>query len=198
MNADHIPIETLFERARLKTNLSDPAQSHLASCDHCRNQLSWMELTTDLDMQDPPQSVMDTVIQFGRNTSRLRQLGNVITALLTFDSLRLAPAGVRSEGASSRQMTFTADGMEVGVWLRALPDLKMTLSGQVSGQSSGPIQDASAYVDLVVDGDHIKSTPLSSWGEFVFQDLPQMTCSLQINFRDQVLQVSAIALADEK
>jgi hypothetical protein len=197
MTTEHIPIEALFERARLKTALSDNAQIHLASCDHCRNQLSWMEVAADLELQDPPQSVMDKVIQAGRNKSRLKQLRNVITALLTFDSFKLAPVGVRSEGTSSRQMTFDGEGVEVGVWLRPLPEQKMAISGQVSSKSSGPIQDTSAYVDLVVDGDHVKSTPLSSWGEFVFHDLPQIPCSLQIYFRDRVMRIEPIAMVDK-
>jgi hypothetical protein len=198
MTTDHIPTGTLFERARLKTELSGEAQSHLGSCELCRNELSWMEVASELDLQDPPQSVMDKVLQFGRNPSRLRQLGNVIAALLTFDSFNLAPVGVRSEGTASRQMTFEAEGIEVGIWLRPSSDQKVTLSGQVSGKSSGPIQDTSAHVDLVVEGDHIKSTPLSAWGEFVFPDLPNTPCSLQVYFRDRVLRISPIPVINER
>jgi hypothetical protein len=188
MTTEHIPTDRLFEKARLKTALSTDDQSHLTSCEACRKELSWMEVAADMDIIEPPQSVMDKVLDAGRNTSRLKQLRNAITALLTFDSLSLAPVGVRSESAS-RQMTFEADGVEVGLWLRPLPENKLTISGQVSGKSSGPVQDTSAHVDLVVDGDHVKSTPLSSWGEFVFHDLPNGPCGLQIHFRDRVVNI---------
>jgi hypothetical protein len=198
MSTSHISIDALFEKARLKTGLSGEAQSHLASCALCRNQLSWMEAAAAMDLQDPPQSVMDKVLQAGRNTSRLKQLRNVVAALLTFDSFSLAPVGVRSEGAASRQMTFEGDGIEIGIWLRPSSDQKITLSGQVSGKSSGPIQDTSAHVDLVVEGDHIRSTPLSTWGEFVFPYVPDTPCSLQVYFRDRVLRISPIPVINER
>ena len=191
MPIDHIPTETLFERARLKAALSPEAQSHLEGCGLCKNQLSWMEVATDLELQDPPASVMEKVIKVGRNKSGLRQFRKVISALLTFDSFTLAPVGVRSEAAgTSRQMTFEADGVEIGLWLRPTANRKTALSGQVTGKSSGPIQDSSAHADLVVDGDHIRSAPLSAWGEFSFPEVPDTPCNLQVYFRDRVLQVS--------
>lgn len=197
MSMEHIPAGTLFEKARLKTELSADAQSHLASCTLCRNELSWMEVAGGMDLQDPPQSVMDKVIQAGRNPSRLKQLRNVITALLTFDSLNLVPAGIRSGAAASRQLTFQTDDIEIGIWLRPLSGQKMTLSGQVLGKSSGPVQDTSAYVDLIVEGDHIRSTPLSAWGEFMFTDLPETPCSLQFYFRDRVLRIFPIPVINQ-
>src|SRR6516164_7410158 len=107
MSTDHIPVTTLFERARLKSELDDAARSHLGTCELCRNQLSWMEVATELDQQDPPQSVMDKVLQIGRNRSRLKQLRNVVMTMLIFDSFRnMAPEGIRSSEAASRQMTF--------------------------------------------------------------------------------------------
>src|SRR3954469_17543562 len=114
MADDHISAAELFENARLNTALSTDAQSHLASCEACHKELSWMQVAADMDIVEPPQSVMDKVLDAGRNTSRLKQLRNAITALLTFDSFSLAPVGVRSESAS-RQMTFEADGVEVGL-----------------------------------------------------------------------------------
>jgi hypothetical protein len=198
MPIDHIPTETLFERARLKTALSGDAQSHLAACDLCKDQLSWMEVATDLELQDPPESAMEKVLQLGRNNSRLLKFRKVISALLTFDSFNLAPVGVRAETTTtSRQMTFEADGVEIGLWLRPAANQKMTLSGQVTGESSGPIQDSSAHADLVMDGDHIQSTPLSTWGEFSFSELPAGPCSLQVYFRDRVLRISPIPVMDD-
>src|SRR5215472_10572831 len=115
---DHIPTVSLFESARLKRELSPEAQSHLAACDVCRNELSWMEVAGSMDMEDPPQFLLDKVVQAGHNRSRLRYLSNVISALLTFDSLNLSPVGVRSDPAAARQMTFEGDDVEIGIWLR--------------------------------------------------------------------------------
>ena len=71
MCMEHIPARALFEKARLKTELSREEQFHLESCDPCRQQLGWMQIAAaEADLEDPPQSVMDKVIRVGRNRDR--------------------------------------------------------------------------------------------------------------------------------
>jgi hypothetical protein len=200
---DHIPAATLFECARLKAELDTAARSHLNTCDMCRGRLSWMEVAAQMGPQEsayePPQSVMDTVLRLGRDTSRLKQLRNAIVALLTFDSFNsLAPVGVRRGEMTSRQMTYESDDVEIGIWLRRSDDRSLTLSGQVLHKSSGPVQDPSGYVDLVVEGDHFRTSPLSPWGEFVFTDLPKTQYSLQLFFLDKVLHIPLPPIIDEE
>ena len=111
-------------------------------------------------------------------------------ALLTFDSFKQpAPAGTRSSKASSRQMTFEALDVEVGVLLRRSDDRTFSLSGQVLDKASGPITDPAAQVDLVVDGDHLMSSSLSPWGEFVFSAVPNGPYGLQICLLDQMVEI---------
>jgi hypothetical protein len=200
---DHIALVTLFERARLKREFDSATQSHLGSCEICRGRLSWIEVAADLGAQellyDPPESVMENVLRLGRNTSRLKQLRNVIVALLTFDSFNdPAPVGVRHSEATSRQMTFEGDGVEIAIWLQRSEDRSLTVSGQVLDKSSGPIQDPSAHVDLVVQGDHMKASTLSPWGEFVFNDVPKTRYALQVHFLGRVLEIPSLPLFDEE
>src|SRR2546427_6062339 len=191
---DHIALVSLFERARLNTELDSTAQAHLESCHICRGRLDWMQVATGLGARelsyDPPQSVMEKVLRLGRNPSRLRQLRNAVVALLTFDSFKQpAPAGTRSSKASSRQMTFEALDVEVGVLLRRSDDRTVSVSGQVLDKASGPITDPAAQVDLVVDGDHLMSSSLSPWGEFVFSAVPNGPYGLQIYLLDQMVEI---------
>ena len=193
---NHIPLVTLFERVRMKAELDGKSLSHLGSCDSCRNQLKWMEIATELDPDGPPQSVVDRAVQIGRSGFGLKQLRKVIVALLTFDSFKdLAPAGIRSSESASRQMTFEAEGLEIGLWLQPSANKTMTLSGQVSDKLSGPIKDDSARVDLVVEGDHVQSASLSSWGEFLFTEMPEDAYGLQVYFSDRVLQIPSLPIA---
>ncbi len=74
----------------------------------------------------------------------------------------------------------------------------MTLTGQVLSKTAGPIKDSSAHVDLVIDGDHIKTATLSPWGEFSFPDLPQTRFGLHVSFLDRVLRIPSILLVDEE
>jgi hypothetical protein len=197
---DHIEIVTLFERARTKKEMDPLSQTHLDDCELCQGRLSWMEATATLGAKEPsyepPQSVMDKVLHLGR-PSRLKQLQNFIVASLTFDSFRdLASVTVRGE-AASRQMTYEAREFEIGLWLRRSEDRTLTLTGQVLSKA-GPIKDSSAHVDLLIDGEHIRSSPLSPWGEFSFPDLPENRFGLYISFSDQVLRIPSILLLDEK
>src|SRR5437867_1839649 len=142
---DHIALATLFERARLNTELDGTAQAHLQSCHICRGRLEWMHVAAGLGARelsdDPPESIMEKVLQLGRNRSRLTQLRNAVVALRTFDSFKQpAPAGARSIGASSRQMTFEALDVEARVLLRWSDEETLSLSGQLLNKSSGPIE----------------------------------------------------------
>lgn len=148
---------------------------------------------------DPPQPVMEAVLRLGRDSSRLKQLRNAVVALVTFDSFKqLAPAGIRSTEGSSRQMTFETHGVEIGVLMRLSEDRKLSLAGQVLDKLSGPIQDPAARVDLVIEGDHIMTSSLSPWGEFVFSDVAKAQYGLQVYFLDRMLQIPSLPSIDEQ
>ncbi len=200
---DHIALVSLFERARLNTELDGSAQAHLNSCHLCRGRLDWMQVSAGLGVRelsyDPPQPVMEAVLRLGRDSSRLKQLRNAVVALLTFDSFKQpTPAGIRSTEASSRQMKFEIHGVEIGVLMRLSEDRKLSLAGQVLDKLSGPIQDPAARVDLVIEGDHIMTSSLSPWGEFVFSDVPKAQYGLQVYVLDRMLQIPSLPSIDEQ
>jgi hypothetical protein len=149
-------------------------------------------LGADEPAYEPPDAVMESVLALGRSESRLKKLRNVVAASLTFDSFNDAPAGVRQNDAVSRQMSFEADDVEIALWLRRSEDRALVITGQVLRKSSGPIQDGSASVDLIVQGDHVRTSPLSAWGEFIFLDLPQTEYGLLVSFDDRVLRIPSL------
>jgi hypothetical protein len=162
-----------------------------------------MEGMTSLGMQEaayePPQTVMDAVLLLARSEARLKQLSNVLTAMLTFDSFReTVPAGVRLDESTSRHMTYEGGEIEIQLWLRRSEDQTVILTGQVLTKSGTPIDDQLASVDFVVAGDHIKSSPLSPWGEFVFPDLFVTPCDLQISLRDLLVRIPSLPMIDDK
>ena len=115
----------------------------------------------------------------------------------------MANSRTRSRGNPSRRdgieaLTFEADDVEIGIWLRPSQDQSLTLLGQILDKSSGPIQDPSAYVDLVAEGDHIKTSPLNPWGEFVFTELPKNPYGLQFHFHDRVVQIPSLSVTHEE
>jgi len=190
----HIEIGALFESVRMNRELDGEAQSHLKECDECRERVHWMGTAAALGPQElefePPKELLDRVLRIGRAPDYLKKLRNFITATLTFDSLRdLAPAGVRRTESASRELTYEAQDLDIAVSLRRSENGKLTLMGQILTKSNSPLGGAAAHVDLVRDGEHVASTPLSQWGEFVFENLPDSRYTLQAYIGDRVIQI---------
>ena len=202
-NSKHIATGALFESARLKDELDSASQSHLNDCDLCRGRLSWMLTASRLGSQEaayePPPAVMEKVLRLGRNPGVLKQFRNFIVASLRFDSgHNPAPVGVRRAEATARQVTYEADGIEIGLSLRRSENQTLTLTGQVLNKASAPIEDPAARVDVVVEGDHVATAPLSPWGEFVFPDLPDAQYSLHLSVLDRLVRIPLLPSADLK
>jgi hypothetical protein len=194
-NAGHIEIGKLFESARLKTELDSDARSHIQHCTVCQDRFGWMQTAAELAASEvehePPQALVDSVLRFGQ-PQLLRKIRNFIVASLTFDSLTSAtPVGVRRTENASREMTYQAEDLEIALSLRRSANGKMTLTGQVLGQDS-PMDDTSARADLVLDGDHFATSPLTNWGEFAFQDVPEGPCGLRIQIAGRTISVPTL------
>ena len=199
--SSHIDIGILFESARVNAGLDEASQSHAASCELCRSRIHWMRAATELGPHEleyePPKAALDHVLRFGRSPQYLKKLRNFIVASITFDSFNsLAPAGVRSTQSASHELTFNTDEFEISVSLRPSEDQKLTLMGQVIGKYL-PINDPDAYVDLVLEGDHVAKSTLSSWGEFVFPDVGAAQYRLQVHIGDLVIWIPQLQVGRE-
>ena len=137
---------------------------------------------------------MDQVLRFAERPDYLKKIRNFIVASLTFDSANnLAFAGVRHTESAAREMLYETDDFEIAVSLRPSGAGTITLAGQVLSKDSSQIENKSARVDIVDEGDHIASCQLSNWGEFVFPDLVRGAYSLQIQLADRVLRINGLA-----
>jgi hypothetical protein len=156
-----------------------------------------METAASLGTQEleyePPQALLSNVLQLGRRPGLLKQLRDCIVASMTFDSFNsLAPVGVRRTGAAARQLTYEAGDVEIAISLQPAPAHTITVTGQVLRKDGSTIDDKSAHVDLIVEGDHVAAAPLSPWGEFVFPDLSPAAYALQVSVLDRVVRIPAL------
>jgi hypothetical protein len=193
----HVEIGTLFEAARLNAVLDSGAQSHLEGCDLCRSRMNWMKTATSMGpaelSYEPPEEALNRVLKLGRASAPLKRLRKFIVASLSFDSFAaLAPAGVRRAESAERQMTFEADGIDISLSIRPQQNSMLTVTGQVLTKAGEPITDAAARVDLVRDGDHVATSTLSPWGEFVFEDVERGTFEVQISLTDRLLRTPSV------
>src|SRR5437667_9724549 len=100
MDTNHIDVGTLFEHARLNTQLNVSSQAHVTGCALCRDRLNWMKTVANMGPQEqafePPQEILESVLSLGRRESRMDRFRKVIAAILTSDSFSdLAPVGIR-------------------------------------------------------------------------------------------------------
>lgn len=192
MDDQHVNIGVLFESARLKTGLDVESQSHVEVCGVCRSRLQWMEAARKMAShvnEEPPEAILNKVLRLPHSSGGLRRLRHFILGSLTFDSLRdLAPAGVRRSESGSRELRYEADDLEIAFSVRRTSNGKLLLTGQVLRKST-PLVDPSASVHLVVDGDHIATSDLSPWGEFLFSDVPDEPYGLQLHLPDRVIAI---------
>jgi hypothetical protein len=198
----HVSIDRLFEAARLKSELDADSQLHLKDCELCSSQLDWMETAADLGPNEenfePPATLTEQVLGYIQTPSLLAQLRGFVVASLSFDSfLQPAAAGVRGDDGS-RQMTYGADDFEIALWLRRAENHTLTITGQVLNKTAGSMEGSSGHVDLVVEGDHIRSSALSEWGEFSFRDLPQIAYSLHISIPNRVMCIPNLPTTDDE
>lgn len=193
----HIDIGALFEFARLRAELDTASKAHLEDCAVCLDRVSWMqtaaETGSDERVYEPPEAAIENVLRLVRQPGQLKRLGKFVTASLTFDSsTSVARAGVRRAESASREVTFEADDVEIAISFRPSGQRKLTVAGQVLMKDSSPVETDSARAEIVQEGDHIESCPLSQWGEFIFPDLADGEYSLQIHLRDRTIRIPAL------
>jgi len=200
-NDSHVPIGSLFESARMNTLLDAASQAHLEGCNECRTKLSWMETAARLGSREmtyePAPEVLNQVLGLVRTPGRMKQLRNFILASLSFDSFAgTAPAGLRANEAAARQLTYEADDIEIALSITGALERTFTITGQVISKSGAPIHDSSsASADLVDEGDHIKSSALSNWGEFMFEGLSEGDYDLQMTLDNlRVVRISSLSV----
>ena len=82
-----------------------------------------------------------------------------------------------------------AGDLEIAISLGRSENRRMTVTGQVLTAASQPIEDPSARIDLLIERDHVATSPLSPWGEFVFPDLDEADYGLQLDLSDRLITI---------
>ena len=147
-------------------------------------------------LEDAPEPLIQRAIGLWQPRPRPAPAPGVLrrlAAALSFDSAApgaagAVAAGLRSGGAHSRQLLYTADGRDV--------DLRVSAAApggpwQLQGQVLGPDEAGSAAVDC--GGLHAE-TAWNELCEFHFDGLPAGPCTLTLRSADWELALPAITL----
>jgi hypothetical protein len=111
-----------------------------------------------------------------------------VLAVLSFDSLNVAPAfGTRSGASGSRQILYSAEENDIDLHITA-QDNSWVVAGQVLGQNcdNGAVE---------IEGEDVSvSTSLNDSCEFILPAVPSGTYNLRFRFSDIEVEVPRLEL----
>lgn len=189
----HIPLTELSDLAEKRMPASDRERlsEHLADCQSCSaklNQLSHVFglMRTDTE-PDAPRDVVARAIDLFQSAARQSVIRRVL-AILSFDSLNLAPAfGTRSGGGSSRQMVFNAEGTDIDLHITS-QDNGWAISGQVFG-------DECQKGEVEIGGETLSySVALNDSCEFALPVVPSGNYQLRLKWADTEVEIPRLDL----
>ncbi len=131
-------------------------------------------LRAESAQMDAPEHVIQRAFTIWQSKAKLETTSIIskILAVIKFDSAMQSPVqlGVRSIGASTRQIIFSADSRDIDLRIAAKNVVGNAKSWSVSGQILGP--DETGAVTLV-SANREWTASLDDMGEFNFDDLPE-------------------------
>ncbi len=192
--APHIPIETLADLAE-KLIVDNQFQEergetskHLSSCGECTTTFQRLRQTISLMKTDREPDAPRSLLAYAVNIFDRRRAANTasilrrVVAALTFDSRTISVAGVRvrSGQSGSRQLVYSAEGLDVELRLSMHED-KWSLAGQVLSAGCGRRADLSLLNSA--ESSEIKPKVLNELCEFSFPPCRREVTSFIYAFR---------------
>ena len=189
----HIPLEDLTdlaEQINASTN-RDAMLSHLKTCADCAKTFDRLQHVVGLMRkdtgEDAPRDVLQRAFNIFRAPERISLLRRIV-AVLSFDSLALAPAfGTRSGQTEARQLIFSADENDIDLHISAKEN-EWVIAGQVLGQGC-------EAGEVVIEGENVLlSSALNDSCEFTFPPVPSGDYRIRLRLSGIEVEVPRLEL----
>lgn len=189
----HIEFEKLLEKFEglLAEDEAREAVAHLAECADCAAQAAKLERFfkyANEDYEEAGQAVtarLLNIFQPKKLSAPRESIGKRLLAILTFDDWQTA-LNERFIFSDTRQLLYKAENYDIDLRLDFIGD-KCRLSGQILPDCDG------AEIEIIAENVRIKAD-LNENCEFVFPLISQGTYELQINLKDNFIDISEISL----
>jgi hypothetical protein len=192
---NHIPFALLVDFVDSRRKPDAQEQAHMADCLQCTRDLAWLERTLNVMRADRSEAAPLEVIARAKRLLRPRSgdarpgLRQRISAVLNFDSARMAPAfGLRSGTGAERQLIFNAGHLDVDLRV-ALQGAAWTVAGQILGSDDGR--------NIELNGPQgVAQAPINAQGEFVLPLLPAGHYRLTVQLADIDMDLPELDLGE--
>ena len=190
----HISFTELADFADEQLPASAETLEHLATCSRCSKELQTLRQTVALMRSDNTEDAPAELLRYTKNLLRAQgitrkpSLVGRVLALLTFDSLTMAPGfGLRSGAGVGRQLIYSSDMADID--LRVSPQSgEWEIAGQILGSSH-----SEGEVNLESD-DFSASAKLNDLSEFAFQSVPRGTYKMFVHLPDVEIETPPLEL----
>lgn len=188
----HIPFEDLVQLAERDDSRRADQTEHLQSCAKCADTVTRLEKTFALmrtdDAVDAPRDVLSLALGVFQSSEKKASIRKRIIALLSFDSLTLAPTfGTRSGQSDARQLVYSAEDNDIDLHI-SVKDNKWVIAGQLLGPGCNDAQ-------VAIEGEGISLTSqLNDACEFAIVAVPPGEYKLTLRLSDIEVEVPRLAL----
>jgi len=159
-----------YARGRLDSSVVREMESHVGTCDECREHLSFsrkIAAIIDVESPEPPEGWTEEA------AAKFEYIGfpetpSEIVANLVFDSYLHATEAVRSRNPEARHLTFELPGFDIDLWVETSGRHLSTVTGHLmpkAGRSAVILPEV--RLELQVE-DRVYSTTPNGFGEFSF------------------------------
>jgi hypothetical protein len=159
-----------YARGRLDSSVVREMESHVGTCDECREHLSFsrkIAAIIDVESPEPPGDwIREAAAKF--EYVDFPEMPQEIVANLVFDSYLHATEAVRSRSLQSRHLTFELPGFDLDLWLESSGRQLSAMTGHLmakAGRSAVILPEV--RLELQIE-DRVYSTTPNGFGEFSF------------------------------
>lgn len=190
----HISHEKLADLIDGRATLEEQAQlmTHITDCQRCGNEYQRLERLIALmksdNSEDAPSDVIANAINLFRDHFTSRAPMRCLTAVLSFDSLNMAPAfGVRSGQAAPRQLIYSAEDNDI--------DLRLTFNNEMWVVTGQVLREDCGEGRVEIEGpDGIRSAALNETCEFVLPAVSPGNYMLRVSMPDVLIEIPQLEL----
>jgi hypothetical protein len=177
------------------------AGEHLGNCRECQENSDWLRQLLELGSKEsqfePPEwATVNAFKAFRLQKPSIAAFAKEVMTLVYDSFTEMSPVGVRQGEVPARQTLYRSEGLQLDLRVQLTGDDKGLIIGQLVSESEDAAVDG-CEIALSHGGELIGALRSNSWGEFMFEDLPEGDYGLQVQFGEKMLRLPNVPLGKQ-